>query len=177
MERSISNLIYTYKTNGANEESLLEIINKFKPLIKKYAKKFPQYEYEDMYQELVVALIEAVHKIELYENEGQCVKYLSTAIRRKFGELYRKRKQMENNQIEVLPLIEDVRDEENPYEKIELYVDLYQLQKSKNSIQSQIAFYILEKDMSDTTISKILGVSRQYVNRCKKSIFRELKKY
>ena len=61
MEQSISNLIYTYKTNQKNEDSLLEIINKFKPLVKKYAKKFPRYEYEDISQELVLAIIEAVH--------------------------------------------------------------------------------------------------------------------
>ena len=177
MEHSISNLIYIYKTNHRNEDSLLEIINKFKPLVKKYAKKFPRYEYEDISQELIIAIIEAIQKIEVYEKEGQCIKYISTAIRRKFGELYRKRKQIENNQIEVVPLIDEVCDERDYYKQVELYADLYHLQEAKNLTQSRIASYIIEEGLSDAKISQILGVSRQYVNRCKKSIFKELKKY
>ncbi len=139
MEQSISNLISMYKTNPQNEDSLLEIINKFKPLVKKYAKKFPNYEFEDISQELVIAIIEAVHKIETYEKEGQCIKYISTSIKRKFVELYRKRKQVENNQTEVVPLIDEVCDKKDYYKQVELYADLYNLQKTKNVVQSQIA--------------------------------------
>lgn len=177
MEPSICDLICTYKKGQNKEDSLLEIIDKFNPLVKKYAKKFPHYEYEDIIQELVLAIIEAVHKIKVYEKEGQCIKYISISIKRKFGELYRKRTEVENSQIEVIPLVDEVCDKKDYYKQVELYADLYRLQKAKNLVQSRIAFYIIEEDMSDAKISQILGVSRQYVNRCKKDIFKELKSY
>ena len=74
-------------------------------------------------------------------------------------------------------MIDEVCDERDYYKQVELYADLYHLQESKNLTQSRIAFYIIEEDLSDAKISQILGVSRQYVNRCKKNIFKELKKY
>lgn len=65
----ISNWISKYKEKEKDEESLLNIVEKFNPLINKYAKKFPYYEYEDVCQELILSVIEAVNNIAKYDND------------------------------------------------------------------------------------------------------------
>lgn len=174
----ISNWISKYKEKEKDEESLLNIVEKFNPLINKYAKKFPYYEYEDVCQELILSVIEAVNNIAKYDNEGQCVNYISRAIKLKFLEVYRKEKRMDDYQIGVMPLFEEnVISNHNLYGEVELIVDLEKLKRIKNKLQSKIAFFILTEELSDAEISEKLNISRQYVNRCKKEIFCELKEY
>lgn len=178
MKGIISEWIFLYKTCDGNRHYLLKIIDKFEPLIKKYANKFPRCDCEDVCQEMAIAVIEAVNKIKKYDNEAQCVKYISMALKMKFVELYRKKKRIEEYQIEVIPLSDEKHCEsDNPYEEIELLTDLNKLKRTKNRLQSQIASYILAEGLTDAEIGEKLNISRQYVNRCKKEIFAELKEY
>lgn len=178
MAGNISNLILKYKEKGKDEESVLKIIEKFNPLINKYAKKFPYCEYEDVCQELVLAIIDAINNILKYDNEGQCVNYIVRAIKLKFLELYRKEKRKEKFQLEIIPLIEEnMTKNHDLYKEIELVVDLEKIKSVKNKLQSEIAFLILLEGLSDLEIAEKLNISRQYVNRCKKEIFRGLKEY
>lgn len=50
------------------------------PIINKFVKKLYNEEYEDVNQELILAVIEAVNKIEFYDNEGRCVNFLIRGI-------------------------------------------------------------------------------------------------
>lgn len=70
-------------------DAILQIVQYMQPLINKYAKNSYLAEYEDMQQELCLALIESIHKIQKIENEGQCVQYFANAIRNRFYEIYR----------------------------------------------------------------------------------------
>lgn len=55
-------LIEKYKEKGTEDE-LIDIINRMMPLICKFAYRLDQYEFEDMKQELIIALIVAVDEL------------------------------------------------------------------------------------------------------------------
>ncbi len=67
------------------------------PLICKYMRVLYKDENEDVRSELVLALWEAITKIKYVENEGQCVTYLTNALRNKFYELYRNSRKEHDN--------------------------------------------------------------------------------
>lgn len=54
-----------------------------------------------MYAEFTAALWEAVCNIVFYNDEGQVIKYLTTALRNKYFELYRKSRQYNDHTIEI----------------------------------------------------------------------------
>lgn len=48
------------KAQLGNQEAMLELINRFQPLLKKYARKM---EYDDAYEDCVLFFIELIKKI------------------------------------------------------------------------------------------------------------------
>ena len=100
-------------------DAILQIVQYMQPLINKYAKNSYLAEYEDMQQELCLALIESIHKIQKIENEGQCVQYFANAIRNRFYEIYRAwkslKREMPGND-ELLTL--NIADSKNYYSEI-----------------------------------------------------------
>ena len=90
MESSIKESIKKYKEGNDRERMLSEIISKMTPIINKYARRLYYLEYEDMKQELLIAIIEAVMRIETYDKEGQCINYLVSAVKMRYWELCRK---------------------------------------------------------------------------------------
>lgn len=176
-DNTISEMVQQYK-NEKDDNSLLFIVNKMKPLINKYARALYCLEYEDMQQELIIALIEAVHKLKECDNEGKVIRFLVTGVKNRFYELYRKQivKKTEQNcdmqsMVNVVPFYEKFCD-------IEYWVDIASMKfLSKTPVKRKIAEYILNGEASDSEIAKRLHISRQYVNRCKKEIFSELLKY
>ena len=103
-------------------DAILQIVQYMQPLINKYAKNSYLAEYEDMQQELCLALIESIHKIQKIENEGQCVQYFANAIRNRFYEIYRAwkslKREMPGND-ELLTL--NIADSKNYYSEIEFF--------------------------------------------------------
>ena len=103
-------------------DAILQIVQYMQPLINKYAKNSYLAEYEDMQQELCLALIESIHKIQKIENEGQCVQYFANAIRNRFYEIYRAwkslKREMPGND-ELLTL--NIADSKNYYSEIEVF--------------------------------------------------------
>lgn len=177
MNGTIREWIELYKKKE-DDESLLKLIEKFQPLIQKYAKKFPSYLREDVQQELLLALIESVQRIENYEKEGQCVKYIATAVQIRFFELCRRIKHRgEIEEVLEAEIKNQKYQNEDDYEKTEFLMDLRTMVNSKNMTQLRIAEYILSVGLTDREIAIKLNVSRQYVNRCKKEIFSKLKEY
>ena len=174
----IINLMERYKSGENKEDCLLKIIENMKPVINKYTKKCRYEEHADMQQELSLAVIEAANKIEVYENEGQVILFLANSVKFKFLELYRKEKilkELESSETEEFNNISNTDFES--YEDIEFRTDLEKMVTYKSNIQQQIAYYILCEDMSDAEIATHLHISRQYVNRSKKTIFKTLNAY
>lgn len=68
---------------------MMKIINRFHPLLQKYARKLYYIEFDDAIQELTMALIIAVQKIHNTENEYACITYISQSVIHAFTKLYR----------------------------------------------------------------------------------------
>lgn len=175
---SIIKLIEMYKLGIDKESNLLKIIECMEPIINKYSKALGWKEYEDTQQELKVAVIEAVNKIEVYDNEGKGIIFLTNAVRNRFYEMYRKNKQLKNEESSETETFESIHNHDlKHYDDVEFKMDLEKLIKCSSPTQQKIAYYILYKGSTDTEIAEYLKVSRQYVNRCKKTIFRMLLEY
>lgn len=156
-------------------DAILQIVQYMQPLINKYAKNSYLAEYEDMQQELCLVLIESIHKIQKIENEGQCVQYFANAIRNRFYEIYRAwkslKREMPGND-ELLTL--NIADSKNYYSEIEFFIDMVSGAECKSDLQKEIMKCCILEEISDTDIANRLNISRQYVNRCKKRIFKKI---
>lgn len=84
-----------------NKEEIVEVINQFDPLIKKYQRILYKDAAEDVNAEMVLALWEAVLRIKCIESEAQCAKYLMNALKNKFFELYRKSRHKNDNETQI----------------------------------------------------------------------------
>ena len=167
-------LVKVAKEKG-DADAILEIVRYMQPLINKYSKNSYLAEYEDMQQELCLALLESIHKIKKIENEGQCVQYFANAIRNRFYEMYRSWKALK---IEILGnselLILNIVDSKNYYSEIEFFIDMISGAECKSDLQKEIMKCCILEEISDTDIANRLNISRQYVNRCKKRIFKKI---
>lgn len=143
---------------------LIEVLN---PLIKSYAKKMFFLEKEDAQQEIVIAIIEAVKGISTCENDGQCLAYITNAVKFKFSHLCKKNiKQQAIESINEKDLCQAAYYEK--YEDVEMRYDIHVKKQSMTRNQKDILKYIL-LGYSDREISDKLGISRQYINRIKKN--------
>ena len=76
-----------------------KIIDKLNPIITKYVRAIYDGDKEDIREEYILALWEAVNKIQYVNSDGECLKYLHTSIKNKFHELYRKQKIHRDNEV------------------------------------------------------------------------------
>lgn len=88
MEDFVSLINSIYK----DKEQFPRLIELMNPLINKYARTLYKDEKEDVRSELILALWESVSKLNYIENEGQCVLFITNALKNKFYELYRNSK-------------------------------------------------------------------------------------
>ena len=88
MGNNISSLIQNYLYTN-DEKYFKELLEKFSPLIKSYARKLYYLEYDDSVQELSIALFEAIAKMKTVDNEYACISYIKKSIIHKFTKLYR----------------------------------------------------------------------------------------
>ena len=70
------------------KEEFEKIIDKLNPIITKYVRAIYDGDKEDIREEYILALWEAVNKIQYVNSDGECLKYLHTSIKNKFHELY-----------------------------------------------------------------------------------------
>ncbi|WP_310603665.1 sigma-70 family RNA polymerase sigma factor [Anaerosporobacter sp.] len=152
--------------------SLEIVLVKMQPLIKKYTKKLYFMEKEDATQELNLALIEAIYHLTSYDNDAMCLTYLQKSVINKYNYLCKaniKRSSLLNEFTEVPDTISDIIN----YSDVEFFTDINELLKDKNDKEKMIAKYILLHHFGDAEIALRMGLSRQYVNRVKKNIFKE----
>ena len=81
------------------KEEFEKIIDKLNPIITKYVRAIYDGDKEDIREEYILALWEAVNKIQYVNSDGECLKYLHTSIKNKFHELYRKQRIHRDNEV------------------------------------------------------------------------------
>ena len=91
MERNIALLIEKYNETN-DDEYFCKLLEKFKPLLNYYARKLFYLDYEDSFQELSIALFDAVINAHDTDNEYACISYIEKSIINKFTKLYHKSK-------------------------------------------------------------------------------------
>lgn len=157
--------------NGEKENFQL-IVNCLLPLINKYAKILYKDNYDDSKSEFVLALWEAIQKIDYQQfNNSQIFSYLSTAIYTKFHELYRKSKNLHLEEpFDIDYITATSSDFTNPYNNLLLYHDLFLLINSYTGLKYQICSLIIFYHLCDTEIATTLNLSRQYVNRIRRQL-------
>lgn len=84
MEQTVNQAIMECKAGKNREGNLNWIIQKFQPVICKYAGKLYSLEYEDAVQELNEALIMAVVSIDVCNAEGQSIAYAACVLTNPF---------------------------------------------------------------------------------------------
>lgn len=178
MDDKVCIKVLQYKQSN-NNDILESILLQMMPLIKKYARKSYFFEYDDAFQEYSIAVIEAVKKIRYYENEQQCLSYIQECVRNKFYQLYRFYKNEPDTTDEYTE--SNLPDNNyNPYNDRNMYLDLWKYISSMDNCsetKQKIAVLSLIYGESDTEISHNLHITRQYVNRIKRAIYKELRDY
>ena len=121
----ISELICEIKKD---KEQFGLLLHRFQPLIRKYTKALYKDEEEDMYAEFTAALWEAVCNITFYNDEGQVVKYLVTALRNRYFELYRKSQMYNDHTIGIEEQeLEEKRSENNAFDDMLINEELQRI--------------------------------------------------
>lgn len=160
-----------------DKEKFYLLVDKMNPLIKKYTRLLYRDSKEDMRSELILALWEAVKKIQYNEDDSSCVVYMSNAIRYKFLELYRKSRKYNDHQLvwENEALSNLLWFEERRINYILFAADLNHILCSYKSKKKRICSSILFEEMSDSEIAKKYQISRQYTNRVRRELYLQIK--
>lgn len=73
--------------------------------------------------------------------------------------------------------LENMLSDRNNYVDIDFYADLEKTKQCNTEIKEKIWQCILSERDTDSEIASKLKISRQYVNKCKKELFKELLNY
>jgi len=166
------------KSQNGDEGATLILIEKFKPLMKKYAYKLS---YEDAYNDLLVDFIELIHNIQILyiynKDEGGAVSYICTSIynsytKRLSGLLNLKKVILysELNDAELFN-IESKTSTNDVYQYFDMPSFFSVLTESETLVIKMI-YYL---GYTSTEIANICDISRQAVNQMKKRALKKLK--
>ncbi|SEA21787.1 RNA polymerase sigma factor, sigma-70 family [Lachnospiraceae bacterium NK3A20] len=171
MEHTISFLIREYLDTG-NENYFEQLLKRFTPLIKAYAKKLYYLEYEDSLQELSIALYEAISKIPSTDDEYACISYIKKSVVNKFTKLYHTSVETQDIQEKCISLENSDGHDYHHDHEADNCISLVDLERTlankKPSERKLLCMLIL--GYRDKEIAEKLGYTRQYVNRIKKKI-------
>ncbi|MDF2883394.1 MAG: polymerase sigma factor, sigma-70 family [Clostridiaceae bacterium] len=155
-----------------DKERLLEIIYKFKPLIRKYSRKLC---YDGSDSDLVICLLETIYniptdKVEMQKDE--CIAgYINISIKHKYIYLSKKYTSMLSRETELNTNIMD----KNCEDIWEDYICLNNLVDKLPKLQQQIIKKIYFNGVLEKDLAKQLNISRQAVNRTKNRALKNLK--
>lgn len=161
-----------------DEESLLRILHKFDPLIRRYAFKL---HYEDAYMDLTYDLICILKKLDIRimknYSDGAIVSYIVSCVKRSYlKRLSRKLKGKKEIPFSLFPpdqisIFEKDTAYENPNSKLESLFSNKMLTKYERGILKLL--YVYEYSVNE--IAQKNKVSRQNVNQAKLNALRKLK--
>ena len=161
-----------------NKDDFYLIIERFSPLINKYTKLLYKDEKEDVYEELVAALWEAVQKMTFYDNDGQIVNYLSTALKNKYLELYRISRRLHDHFVEMTDGGTNIEVKaDHSYDDVLIQVGMQEIFESLGGNKKELFRLIFIDGLSDIEVANQLHISRQYVHRMRKKYYEKIKKH
>lgn len=155
-----------------NKDSLMEIINKFRPLIKKQAYAL---NYEDAENDLIVDMIELIYNMPFFQHDGQAVTYISTSIRHSYVKFLKQRIRLRENECIYDPdIIKNIENLSEDFEKKDLNL-IFAIRKL-NYNQKWVIIYKFFFMFKDKEIMNKLNISRQAVYNNKNKALKNLRK-
>lgn len=155
--------------------SLLEIIEKFQPLIKKYSRKL---NYDGAETDLIISLIETIQSIPIFKRASlkkeEClVSYIANSLKYKYIKLSKKYSNLYAMELE---LKEDLLGEEDSSD-IETHIMLNTFLDKLPLAQKTVLDAIYIKGYTVSEVAKKSHTSRQSVNKTKNRGLENLRKY
>ncbi|AJA48421.1 RNA polymerase sigma factor, sigma-70 family protein [Clostridium pasteurianum DSM 525 = ATCC 6013] len=166
------------KAKNNNEECMLFIIRKFKPLLKKYSNKL---NYDGSDSDLVIALIEIINCIPIYKNskfneDKYIVGYINNSIKHKYIQLSKRNENIIKKETEldlnIISNYEAIQD----WNLIDTSIFINNLVDKLSSYHKYIIKKIYIYNISEADLAKELNISRQSVNRAKNRALNNLRK-
>lgn len=163
-----------------DKDAFQELVDKMEPLIKKYIRMLYKDEREDVRSEMILALWEAVTRIEYCEKDGECINFLCTALKNRFYELYRKSRKEHDHQLFIENEdgidINDINKEESitDINNVIFNIDIETFLKEYAGKKQEIFRMIISENKSDAEIAEIFSVTRQYINRLRRELYKEI---
>lgn len=162
-----------------DKQKFLLIVQRMNPLICKYVRHLYRDEKEDMRSEFILSLLEAVNKLKYYEDEWACFTFLCNALKNRYLELYKKSKQRFINEVctgadsdfEIMSGGKELY----IYCEVEFRKDLMYYLSDYNDRQRKILLSLIIEGKSDSEAALLYHISRQYVNRLKRKLYKEIK--
>lgn len=155
-----------------DEESTLEIIKRFYPLIKKYSRKL---DYDGADTDLVISLIETIYRMPVsgnsdMKNEGCIIGYINVSIKNKYI-YFSKKYHPIKLETELTPnILVDSFDE-----TIDSQIFLCKILDNLPHIQKKVLEELFIKNKSVSQIAMQLNISRQAVNKAKNRALKNLR--
>lgn len=173
----ISDLIIL--SQSGDENATLSLVNKFKPLLNKYAYKI---NYGDAYEELLLEFLILIKSIQLHSisnnSEGALVTYIQKSIYNSFVKQSIKIKQLRSVSLYSelsegeMYYVESITAHSNDYD---LDIDLQSINHILTNQELIIIKMIYFLGYSPLEISIFYGISRQAANQTKKRALKKLK--
>lgn len=175
----LENKIYLLiKQSRESNKSLLELLEMFEPLLKKYSFML---EYEDAYHDLQLSLIEVIKKLSVknlaHTEDKYYLSYIKKSINSKYLKLSKKIQDIKNYTLKITDdtNVEEYIDAANPV--IDNYTLLFFNDMKEILTENEYdiikMFYYEKRPISE--IAEIKQVSRQYINQCKLKALKKLK--
>lgn len=165
----LCDLIVSAKDN--NQGSLMELINRFQPLIKKHAYAL---NYEDAENDLTVDMIELIYNMPVFQNDGQAVQYISKSMRHSYIKFLKEKIHVRDNEClydpEFIKNMEIVS-EDFAEKNLDLLFAIEKLSYNQKWVIKYKFLYMLQ----DKEIMKRLKISRQAVYNNKIKALKRLK--
>lgn len=159
------------KAQNGSEEHVIELYNKFLPLIKGYGRKL---NYEEAESDLIIFLLEYINKanFDKFRNrsDGEIVNYIKLLFKNKSIDILRK---LMNKKIETKIIDTEIIYNDDYKNLEEEYI--FSLMKNLNDTQKKIIIGRYIYGYSDDELSKIFKISRQAVYKQRKKAIELIK--
>ncbi|NFV14395.1 sigma-70 family RNA polymerase sigma factor [Clostridium sporogenes] len=159
-----------------NKDSMMKIINKFKPLISKYSNKLS---YDGADTDLTIALIEIINKLPIHNKDKMgkeqfIVGYIHKSIINKYIYLSKKNNKILKMEIE---LNLDIKTPNNMDNSIDDNIVAAMLLDEVSQLQKLVLIKRFLENYTEVEIANELKISRQAVNRIKNRALKKLRQY
>ncbi len=152
----------------SDEDSILETIIRFNPLIKKYSRML---DYSDAEGDLVLAMTKIARKIPQTGNQATTVGYVAKSLKHEYIALSKKRQRLVKSEIITCEINASQRIEWDIESQIDIRNAINRLTRNQRYIV-YLRYYV---GYSNSEIATALHISRQAVNKTEKAALKRLK--